>query len=90
MKQITNASELKDRVRQLEVLSEEKEELLKLHARGVVEHFKPVNILKKAIVGSSIMKGTFTKKGITGNLLQIGTSFLLKRIFTRPANRAHK
>lgn len=83
MKNITNSAELKNSVRELEMLQFEKEELIKLHARNLVEQVKPVNILKKAVVHSPLIKGTFSKTGLTGNLIQIGAGFLLKRIFRK-------
>ena len=78
---IKNAGELKNKVQQLELLRYEKEMQIKEDAFALLELAKPVNIAKRLVVKSALVKNTFTKKGITGNLLQIGMVYLLRRIF---------
>lgn len=78
---IKNAGELKNKVQQLELLRYEKEMQIKEDALALLEMAKPVNIAKRLVVKSPLVKNTFTKKGIAGNLMQIGMVYLLRRIF---------
>lgn len=83
MEQISNAVELKNEIRQLEIKRMAQEELLKDEAKALAESMKPINILKRTVVNSNIVKSTFQKGGITGNLIQIGAAYLLNRIFKK-------
>lgn len=68
-----NTEELKARIRELEVLSLEMEEVLKLRLEVTYESLKPYNLLKNSV--QHIISDTDLKSRILSSLIQMGLSF---------------
>ncbi|MBK9731760.1 MAG: hypothetical protein IPO83_10825 [Chitinophagaceae bacterium] len=85
MEKIKTAIELKRKIRELEFRRVEKEELIKDHVGSLINYIKPVNVLKRSVVNSSIVQSAFSGKSLPASLLQMGGAFLLKKVFKNRA-----
>ncbi|MEP7127456.1 MAG: hypothetical protein ABI729_01255 [Chitinophagales bacterium] len=86
MEKIKTALELKRKIRELEFRRVEKEELIKDQVGSLINYIKPVNVLKRSVVNSHIAQSVFSGKSLPASLLQMGGSFLLKKVFTNRAS----
>lgn len=81
-KHIKNLAELQDELKYLKLSYEARGELLKHDAKSYVKQFSPINLIKRYLTPSSLVK-LDDKTNISGKIMSIALPFLLNKTLFR-------